>query len=195
MSDGIGSEWPDALRFAGMTALPEHQRQAQFDELDELGMDAFAETAFDDLVTLAASTFDVPMAAISIVEGDRQWFKAKVGFEVTETPRGWAFCDYTIHTPAEFLVVEDATQDDRFAANPLVTGEPGLRFYAASPLRRSSGYAIGVLCVMDTHPRHADPAKMEHLRFMAHQVVSTLEKRRAAQTATSVDAMPPPKAR
>lgn len=165
-----------------MDAHLERFRQA---ELDDLGLDPFAETAFDDLARLAADTFDVPIATISIVDGDRQWFKSKVGIDVDETPRAWAFCDHTIRTPDAFLVVEDATKDDRFARNPLVTGLPGLRFYAASPLKLSSGVAIGALCVMDTRPHQVDFDKLEQLRFMAEQVVATLEARRDRRNASS----------
>ena len=156
--------------------LAEAQRQAA---VDALGLDAFQQDAFDDLVRLAADTFEVPFATISIVDGDRQWFISPLGLNVTETPREIAFCDHAIRSPDEMLVIEDATKDERFASNPLVTGKPGLRFYAASPLRVSSGYAIGTLCVLDTEPRHVDRAKLERLRFMANQVVQTLEARKA----------------
>ncbi len=157
----------------------EERRQT---ELDALHLDAFAETAFDDLTKLAADMFDVPMATISIVDGERQWFKSKLGVGVSETPRALAFCDYTIRTPNEMFVIEDATQDKRFASHPLVTGQPGLRFYAAAPLTLSSGYAIGTLCVMDTQPHHVEPDKLKQLRFMADQVVATLEARNAVHT-------------
>ncbi|MDQ2736592.1 MAG: GAF domain-containing protein [Pseudomonadota bacterium] len=153
----------------------EERRQA---ELDALQLDPFAETAFDDLTKLAADTFNVPMSTISIVDGERQWFKSRLGVNVSETPRALAFCDHTIRTPNEMFVVEDATQDERFASNPFVTGEPGLRFYAAAPLTLSSGYAIGTLCVMDTQPHQVDPDKLKQLRFMADQVVATLEARK-----------------
>lgn len=104
--------------------------------------------------------------------------------DVAETPRAWAFCDHTIRTPDAFFVVEDAMKDERFASNPLVTGPPGLRFYAASPLKLSTGRAIGALCVMDTQPHQVDPEKLERLRFLTEQMVATLEERRAAATAT-----------
>ena len=158
-----------------MNPLSEERRQA---ELDALGLDSFERTAFDDLVKLAADTFEVPIATISIVDRDRQWFISPVGIDVAETPREVAFCDYTIRSPDELLVVEDATQDERFASNPLVTGEPRIRFYAAAPLKISSGYAIGTLCVLDTHPRKVDRQKLERLRFMASQIVASLEARK-----------------
>ena len=156
------------------TSVSEALRQA---ELDSLQLDGFAETAFDDLTRMAAETFDVPMSAITIVDGDRQWFKSRVGIEPSEMPRELAFCAQAIKTPDELTVVEDTTLDERFAGSPLVTGEPGLRFYAAAPLRLSSGHAIGTVCVLDTKPRKVDRNRMETLRFMADQVVATLEAR------------------
>jgi len=159
-----------------MKSLSEEKRQAS---LDALGLDSFERTAFDDLVKLAADTFEVPIATISIVDRDRQWFMSPVGLDVAETPREVAFCDHTIRSPDELLVVEDATKDERFANNPLVAGEPRIRFYAASHLKISSGYAIGTLCVLDTQLRKVDPQKLERLRFMASQIVSALETRKA----------------
>ena len=168
-----------------MIASAEQQRQAG---LRALEIDEFFETAFDDLTHLAAETFGVPMSTISIVDGERQWFKSKVGLEVDEIPRAWAFCAQAILTPDAFLVVEDATKDERFASNPLVTGASAVRFYAAAPLKLSSGHAIGALCVMDTKPRRAvEPEKLERLRFMAAQVMATLEARQTARAAASSD--------
>ena len=159
-----------------MNSLSEEKRQAA---LDALRLDSFERTAFDDLVKLAADTFEVPIATISIVDHDRQWFMSSVGLTVAETSREIAFCDHTIRAPDELLVVEDATTDERFASNPLVTGDPRIRFYAAAPLKISSGYAIGTLCVLDTQPRKVDPQKLERLRFMASQIVLALEARKA----------------
>ena len=158
-----------------MNSQSEEKRQAA---LDALGLDAFEVTAFNDLVQLAADTFEVPIATISIVDRDRQWFLSPVGLDVTETPREVAFCDLTIRSPDDILVIEDATKDERFAGNPLVTGEPRIRFYAASPLKISSGYAIGTLCVLDTKPHTVEPHKLERLRFMANQIVAALEARK-----------------
>ena len=166
-----------------MIASTEQQRQAG---LQALGLDRFFETAFDDLTSLAAETFGVPMSAISIVDGERQWFKSKFGLEVNEIPRAWAFCAQAILKPDSFLIVEDAAEDERFAGNPLVTGASAVRFYAAAPLKLSSGQAIGALCVMDTKPHRAvELEKLEKLRFMAAQVMATLEARQAARVAAS----------
>lgn len=152
----------------------EKSRQAA---LDALGLDAFAETAFDDLTRAAAETLDAPIATITIVDGTWQWFKSKVGLRQERTPRAQAFSDHAIRSPESTFVVEDAAQDPRFAGNQLVTGDPHVRFYAAALLRLSSGKVIGTVDVMDSQPRKADPEKLEQLKFMADQVVETLEKR------------------
>ena len=158
-----------------MTQTTERERQSQ---IDALGMSRVRESALDALVQLAAKTFDAPIALISVLQGDRQWFKSKVGLKLDETPRTWSFCDHAIRTPDRLFVVEDASKDERFASNPLVTGDPGLRFYAASPLKLASGQAIGALCVMDTKPRQIDAIKLEQLRILARNVVLTLEPER-----------------
>jgi GAF domain-containing protein len=160
-----------------MTDL-DHERHRQAD-LDALELDTFAETAFDDLTQAAADTFGAPIATITIVDGDWQWFKSKVGLTQSRSRRAEALCDEAIRTPDAFFVVEDASRDPRFANHPLVTGEPHVRFYAAAPLRLSSGRAIGTLDIMDDRPRKVDAQKLEQLKFMADQVVATLEARKA----------------
>jgi GAF domain-containing protein len=165
-----------------MTDL-DHERLRQA-ELDALELDTFAETAFDDLTHAAAETLQAPIATITIVDGEWQWFKSKVGLADGRTPRAEAFCDHAIRAPDAFFVVEDASKDPRFARHPLVTGEPHVRFYAAAPLRLSSGRAIGTLDVMDSRPRKVDPDKLEQLRFMADQVVATLETRKAKKASS-----------
>ncbi|USI74608.1 GAF domain-containing protein [Sphingomonas morindae] len=105
------------------------------------------------LVEQAAKAFGTPMAAISVIDRHRQWFKARVGLAVSETSRDVSFCAHAIHQPGEALVVPDASEDRRFAGNPLVTGAPFIRFYAGMPLVDQSGYALGALCVLDAAPR------------------------------------------
>ena len=163
-----------------MTDL-DHERLRQA-ELDGLELDTFAETAFDDLTHAAAETLGAPIATITIIDGEWQWFKSKVGLPHGRIPRAEAFCDQAIRSPDAFFVVEDAATDPRFARHPRVTGEPHVRFYAAAPLRLSSGRAIGTLDVMDVRPRKVDSDKLERLKFMADQVVATLETRRAKKT-------------
>jgi sigma-B regulation protein RsbU (phosphoserine phosphatase) len=145
--------------------------------LDSLRIDSSEETAFDDIVRLAAETFDVPIALISLIDGDRQWFKARVGLQARETPRAHAFCAHAIEVQDKVLVVEDATSDPRFATNPLVTGDPNIRFYAGAPLVTRSGAALGTVCIIDTKPRTADRKQLETLQFLAQQVVHRLEER------------------
>lgn len=154
----------------------EPQRQA---EVDRLGVDRFADTAYDDLTRLAANICRTPIALISLIDRDLQWFKSKVGTELSETPREHAFCAHAIQRPDEPMVVEDASLDPRFANNPLVTGDAHIRFYAAAPLVTSAGQAVGTLCVIDHEPRKIDARQLDELRFLAQQVVTTMERRRA----------------
>ena len=145
--------------------------------LHRLGvLDTATELELDELVELAARIFDAPSALISLIDQDRQWFKATVGFAAKETARDIAFCDHTIRQIG-VLVVEDATKDARFAANPLVTQDPAIRFYAGAPLLTSDGAAIGSLCVFDSRVRTASPYQQAMLATLAVQVTAHLELR------------------
>ncbi|MDB5408058.1 MAG: uncharacterized protein JWL84_2970 [Rhodospirillales bacterium] len=128
----------------------EAQRLAALQRFDIL--DSEPEAAFDRLVALAADIFEVPMALITLVDSDRQWFKARHGVTLTETPRTIAFCAYAIMSDG-ICLVPDATRDRRFRGNPLVTGEPLIRFYAGAPLKTSDGRRIGTICILDTEAR------------------------------------------
>ncbi|MGN4075283.1 GAF domain-containing protein [Burkholderia gladioli] len=128
-------------------------------------VDSPYEAIFDDTARLAARVFSAPIALVSLVTKDRQWFKSHHGLDVRETPRVWAFCNYTIL--GEPFVVEDSMQDSRFKDNPLVTGAPQIRFYAGAPLRDNDGYALGSLCVIDRVPRQASDTEMGSLRLLA----------------------------
>jgi len=125
-----------------------------------------AEERFERITRLAARSLRVPMALISLVGSRIQWFKAAHGVRATETPRAISFCAYAILGDDTF-VVPDALEDPRFRDNPLVTGEPFLRFYAGHPLRLVDGSKVGTLCVMDTRPRQLDETELETLRFLA----------------------------
>jgi diguanylate cyclase (GGDEF)-like protein len=116
---------------------------------------------------LAAQLFAVPIAAISFIDKDRQWFKASVGLDVTETPRDQSFCAHAIMNPSEVLYVPDASKDPRFADNPLVTGSMSLRFYAGAPIFGPSGHPMGTLCVIDNQPREVSSGALEQLRQLA----------------------------
>jgi diguanylate cyclase (GGDEF)-like protein/PAS domain S-box-containing protein len=144
-------------------------------------LDTPSEEFFDRLTKLAAQAFDVPIALISLVDRDRQWFKSHHGLEVTQTPRQQAFCAHTILSP-EPLVVEDATVDPRFARNALVIDDPSIRFYAAVPLLTSRGFALGSLCVIDRRPRTVTAQQLSTLRLLAVQVVQQFELRQVAET-------------
>ena len=141
-------------------------------------IDTPAEARFDDIVRIAASICDVPMASITLVDGRRQWFKAAIGMGVPETPRDVAFCAHTI-LGEETLIVNDATLDDRFSGNPLVTGDPNLRFYAGAPLITANGFPLGALCVLDTKPREITTEQRELLEALARQVMTQLELRQS----------------
>lgn len=147
--------------------------------LHEYGvLDTEAEEAFDDQVLLAAQLCQTPIALISLVDSERQWFKARVGLETRETPRHISFCGHAILRD-ELFVVEDAARDPRFRGNPLVCGGPRLRFYAGAPLTTHSGHRVGTLCVLDQLPRRLDAEQSRGLRALARQVVAALELRRS----------------
>ncbi len=141
-------------------------------------LDTPEESAYNDIVQLAAGMSGAPIALISLIDENRQWFKAKVGLTVSETSREAAFCSTAIETPSEVMVVKDALQDPRFASNELVQGDPNIRFYAGAPLVTTSGKALGTVCIIDTKPREISSEQLEQLKFLASQVVSTLEARR-----------------
>ncbi len=143
-------------------------------------LDTPAERDFDDIVRLAAKVSGKDIALMVLLDRDRQWFKAKVGLNVCETPRDQAFCHHAI-LQSKPLVVEDASQDPRFATNPLVTGAPFIRFYAGVQLITPSGYPIGTLCVIDSKPGTISADCLETLQSLARQVVSNLELRRISR--------------
>ena len=161
-----------------MPAKPPWDEKRRLEALRQYGvLDTLPEAALDDLTALAATICEAPIALISLVDEHRQWFKAKVGLEAPETPRDASFCAHALHGP-DLLIVPDATQDARFAQNPLVTGGPGIRFYAGAPLVTPEGAVLGTLCVIDRAPRTLTPAQEQALRVLARQVMVQLEMRR-----------------
>jgi len=155
-----------------------HAEQARLAALAELQiLDTPSEERFDRFTRLAAMTFGVPIALVSLVDQDRQWFKSCAGLGVHETPRSVSFCSHAVEA-REMLVVEDAVRDPRFADNALVTGEPGIRFYAGQPVY-SEGQAVGTLCLIDRAPRRFDDAQRQVLRDLATLVEVELNHMKA----------------
>ena len=145
-------------------------------------LDTAPEQALDELTQVAAIIAGTPIALISLVDEHRQWFKSRVGLEVSETPRELAFCAHAILDPTEVMLVQDAGQDERFADHPLVVGAPHISFYAGVPLLASDAkLPIGTLCVIDVKPRQLSPSQIEVLQKVARQVVRTLDARLAGE--------------
>jgi anti-sigma regulatory factor (Ser/Thr protein kinase) len=140
-------------------------------------LDTEPERCFDDLALLASHICGTPIALISLVDEDRQWFKSRVGTSLTETSRVVSFCAHAIQQP-DILIVPDALDDDRFRNNPLVTDQPHVRFYAGAPLITSDGHALGALCVIDQDSRILTETQLEALAALRRQVESQLELRR-----------------
>ncbi len=141
-------------------------------------LDTPPEQAFDDFVHLASTICQTPIAVLTFLDRDRQWFKASVGATVKETPREHAFCSHTIVHDG-VMIVEDALRDPRFADNPYARDGIGPRFYAGAPLIDSEGMALGAICVTDRQPRHITPEQTRALEALARQIIVLLEFRRA----------------
>jgi len=137
-------------------------------------LDSSRDSSFDNITTLSAQISGCPIALISLVDEDRQWFKSAKGIEATETPRNISFCAYTILTPEKPLIITDTKKDSRFQNNPLVCVAPNIRFYAGFPIVTMEGYCIGTLCVIDQKPRKINADKLEMLGLLAQQVTNLL---------------------
>lgn len=153
-------------------ALDETQRQTAVDQT--WPRIRSRREALQTVVETAARTFKTPIAAVAIIDRDHQRLAAKTGLQKDETNREVAFCAHAIRRPGETMVVEDASADPRFADNPLVTGDPHIRFYAGKPLVTRDGFSIGTLCVIDTEPREA-PDNLFELTILAREVEKIME--------------------
>jgi GAF domain-containing protein len=140
-------------------------------------LDTPPEENFDNIALLAAHICGTPIALISLIDSDRQWFKSKVGTRLSETPRNVAFCAHAI-MHHDLLIVPDAAKDRRFVTNPLVTGSPRVRFYAGAPLITPDAHVLGTLCVMDRVPRQLSAEQTRALRALSQQVMAQLDIRR-----------------
>jgi anti-sigma regulatory factor (Ser/Thr protein kinase) len=141
-------------------------------------LDTVPERGFDDLTLLASHICETPMAAITLIDADRQWFKSRVGVSMAETTRATSFCTHAIQS-RDLFIVPDARQDERFRDNPYVTGDPEIRFYAGAPLVTSDGHALGTLCVLDKVARTLSREQLEALSSLCRQAEGQLELRRS----------------
>lgn len=141
-------------------------------------LDTPVEAIFDDITRIAAMICQTPIALISLVDSERQWFKSVVGLPVTETPVAVSFCAQAIMAES-ILVVPDTLRDERFRENPLVVGDPKIRYYAGAPLIGQDGHALGTVCVIDRRPRLLHRDQLDALAALARQTVALLELRRS----------------
>ncbi|HVU71946.1 MAG TPA: sensor domain-containing diguanylate cyclase [Mycobacteriales bacterium] len=166
--------------------LPDDE-QLRLNALRRYGiLDSEPEIAFDDVAALASQLAGTPIALVSLVDEGRQWFKARLGLDVGETPRDIAFCAHAILEPDDVFVVPSARDDERFSDNPLVTGDPHIQFYAGAPLVTPDGHALGTVCVLDTQPRTLSAPERDGLQRLARTVIAHFEARRVAHALLSV---------
>ncbi len=159
----------------------EDERLKELDDFQVL--DTAQEQEYDDLVQLASQICGTPIALMSLIDANRQWWKSRVGLPGSETPRDQAFCAHAILEPSHVMMVKDAREDQRFVDNPLVTNDPSIRFYAGAPMVTMSGHAMGTLCVIDRVPRELTEQQQKSLEALSRQAVMLLELRRAKRLA------------
>lgn len=159
------------------TADSERARQHTLDRYHAL--DTLPSTVYDDLVALAAAVCGTPIAVVSLIDRERQWFKARIGLDGHETTRDTAVCDHAIRQPEELLEIQDLVEDTRFSSFPIVTGDVKARFYAGMPLVAGTGEALGTVCVVDTQPRRLNNQQKTSLRALARITATLLDAHRA----------------
>lgn len=139
-------------------------------------LDTLPDRAYDGIAALAQTLCDTPIALVSLVDAERQWFKARIGLPLSETPRDWSFCAIAIQTPGEVLVIEDVRHDPRVQHHPLLREQPDLGFYAGAPIVTADGLALGTVCVMDVRPRRLSAPQVDGLRRLAALSATLLEQ-------------------
>jgi diguanylate cyclase (GGDEF)-like protein len=178
----VPSDMPEGTGCFIAASLPSNEAQ-RLKALHAYGiLDSAAEQAFDDLARIAALCCDMPIALISLVDRDRQWFKSHIGLDATQTHRDLSFCAHAILAPDQVLMVPDTRLDPRFAGHPSVVGEPHIIFYAGAPMVAPTGEAIGTLCIADHKPRTLSDVQQQILRRLATQAITQLELRRSLMT-------------
>jgi GAF domain-containing protein len=155
-------------------------------------VDSLPDNAYDDIARLASILCDAPIALVSLVDRERQWWKARFGVEGTGSPREHAVCDHAIRTPGELFEVPDLSLDRRFADNPFVTGATQAMFYAGMPLVTPGGAAVGTVCVLDRAPRQLSPQQREALASLARLTMNLMESTRREREQEIVAAISPP---
>lgn len=158
--------------------LPMNEQERLQELLNYEVLDTPAETELDELAQIASAICDTPISLVSLIDQDRQWFKASVGLDVKETPREDSFCQHALHNPEEVLVVENSLQDQRFKENPLVLGDPHIRFYAGAPLKTPTGNVLGTLCIIDNKPRKLSEKQKNALKLLAKKAMDYLNDRK-----------------
>jgi len=156
--------------------IPSNEKE-RLDNLESYRLpDLIEQLEFDNLVQLASTICDTPISLITLIDSEKQWFKAKIGLEGEDcTSKDVSFCGHAINTPDDIFVIEDATKDERFSDNPLVTGDPKIVFYAGVPFVTNEGYALGTICVIDRVPRKLDERQLDLLKGLSKQVVRLFE--------------------
>jgi GAF domain-containing protein len=175
--EGENDVTADEAQISGADCVPAEERE-RLEALRRYGSFGLLRSAvFDDIARLAAFICRTPMSMISLIDSNRQWFLAKTGISPCETSREVSFCAHAL-VGNEMLIVEDTHLDARFSRNPMVVGEPFIRFYAGAPLLTDDGYALGTLCVVDYAPRTLVPEQTDALRSLSHLVMTQLESSR-----------------
>ncbi len=182
-TDRSDSTLPDApVDTAALAAATPSGQAARLQALRDYDiLDTPVEAAFEDITRIASQVCGTPIAVVNLIDECRQWFKSEIGLGVRETPLDTSICAHAI-LQHDFFEVPDTTLDSRFSANPLVTGDPNLRFYAGALLKTPDGHPLGTICVLDTKPRKLDEAQRGVLRALARQTMAQLELRRALVT-------------